>query len=116
VSEQTKTIDMVESPIDGKLVVVSVVNGAHVCAACWEPVHVGDSRDGFKPTEKHIDGARVLVHAKCIHINADARLAEPKLIVVSAGIGEKALETMRRLETAGRDAFHDLARRAGFRQ
>jgi hypothetical protein len=66
-------LDMVPSPVDGKLVVVAMDNGIHVCGSCLEPFEDEASnprrRVEFTPPGLSADGqnhgTRIFIHAKC---------------------------------------------------
>jgi len=61
-------IDMVISPRDGSLVVVSQVNGVHVCGRCLEQFVNGDPAHADRPVEHNPGGhgTRIMLHAKCV--------------------------------------------------
>lgn len=76
-------LDMVISPIDGALVVVAQVNGAHVCGFCLDPekLFVQDPSHPDRSIEWNPpdgQGTRILLHARCV--SAAARVGG-KLIV-----------------------------------
>lgn len=62
-SSHMDDIDMIQSPIDGKLVVVAQSQGRHVCQMCGELFDPTDSQ--LRGVEVHIGYSRVLLHAKC---------------------------------------------------
>jgi hypothetical protein len=70
-------IDLVVSPVDGALVVVAMIHGAHVCARCCpssgpvseEMLFVNDPAHRQRPVEwnpPNGQGTRVMLHAGCI--------------------------------------------------
>lgn len=60
---------MILSPQDGKLVVVSQVDGVHVCGRCHEQF-VHDPSHKFRPVEYNCGGfgTRILLHACCVGV------------------------------------------------
>lgn len=70
-------IDMIISPVDGKLVMVAQIFGVHVCASCLPASGPIDERHQFiddpahkqRPVEwnpPNGQGTRMLIHAGCI--------------------------------------------------
>lgn len=57
-------IDTIYSPNDGKIVVVAVKHGAHVCWQCGELFNKDDKN--LRGVETVQGTARVLLHAKCV--------------------------------------------------
>jgi len=58
-------IDLVMSPIDGKLVVVAMRGGEHVCQRCGGPISIDSPDPKVKGVEVHFKEARVLLHPNC---------------------------------------------------
>jgi len=76
-------LDMIISPLDGALVVVAQVGGAHVCGFCLDPEHlfVQDPSHPHRAVEWNPPdglGTRIMLHACCV--SAAARVGG-KLIV-----------------------------------
>jgi hypothetical protein len=63
-------LDMIISPIDGKLVVVSQINGVHSCSRCHEQFVNGDPAHADRPVEYNPggEGTRILLHARCVRV------------------------------------------------
>ena len=60
-------IDMIISPVDGRLVVVAQVDGVHVCGFCHRQ-YVNDPSHPFRPVEWNPpdgQGTRLLLHSCC---------------------------------------------------
>ena len=61
-------MDMIHSPIDGKLVVVAVHHGVHVCQQCGDPFDDNDPRYRLVEKKNDIDASvPVGVHRKCVN-------------------------------------------------
>jgi hypothetical protein len=56
-------IDMIQSPIDGALVVVAMKHGQHVCQICGGPFDEEDPR--YRSQEVKMGGTRMLLHGRC---------------------------------------------------
>lgn len=62
-SSHMDDVDLIMSPIDGKLVIVAMQEGHHVCQRCGDLFDNADP--GLQGVEVHFDQARVLLHARC---------------------------------------------------
>ncbi len=65
---ESDEMDLIVSPVDGKLVVAPVRDGVHACSYCLEPF-VPDQSSPLRMAEMNPggEGTRIVIHPKCVN-------------------------------------------------